>query len=1076
MRNDFLHVVYSSATGTNVGTYTNATFGKTCVTHGESSSSEQVSGYLFHVNKGSLTITKPKVTVTIVGNTAENEYDGASHTASGYTVTSIQINGEDTTLYTEDDFTFTGTASASRTNVVEGTDTDGKTDMGLTSSMFTNNNANFEVTFDVTDGGQVIKPKPVTVTTGSGAKVYDGTPLTNDEASITGLVAGQTATVTATGSQTDVGASENTYDLAWGTAVGTNYTVNEDLGTLTVNQAGLTVTVKPRTLPYNGETQQGFGITGTITGTASAINTNEYTVTGLAEGDVLTVNYTPASGKDAGTYSNGSFTGTVSITRDGEDVTNNYAAPSLNAGTLTIEPINVTVTITGEQVTETYDGTEYTATWSMEASSELYDVETMVEYTADASVSRTEVGTSELGLAANQFSNTNDNFDVTFEVAQDAKVTINQLKVTVTITGANNTTVYDDVSHMVSGYTATASSDLYDVTKDFTFTGNATAIRAYVVEGNDTSGRTYMRLTPEKFTNNNENFDVTFSVTDGYQEIEKAGLLVAVNPKTVPYNAEQQYGYTVNGTLTGTGSALTSDDYQITGLVRGDVLTVSGYTPATGTNADTYNGTLTGIEITVMNGSVDVTESYEIGASAGTLTIERVPLTITAKPQEYVYNGEIQGPGDAAYDDRDEIAKLVTVEGLQGSDALTSIIVDGQGEDADTYDLVPQQAAINEAKGNDNYDITYVNGEMRIKPLEVTVTITGHTLNVLENGKEQSVEGYDVEIGDPLYTEDDFKFSGEAVASGTDPKEYPMGLKADQFANDNKNFVVTFDVTDGSLVITPLGGGKSTPTVSSNYGLGDLIPFTIIVMNNSETDAEGVLVEDPNATIVAGTGYRVDDGVAIIDTLPAGGRVIVSARHEVTAEDVAAASVGNTAIIRYGDATLEVSAETDQIATEHTLTIRYWFDRVNGRTAARTYTGTYRIGSRYDVTSPGIAGYSADRPRVRGTISGDTVIDVIYTADTYTLRVVYVYQTGEQAAPTHTEVHAYNETYRVASPVIPGYTASETVVSGTMPERDMTLTVVYLADDANANLIVIEDFDTPLGLANMNVNAGEAIE
>ena len=80
-----------------------------------------------------------------------------------------------------------------------------------------------------------IEKKEVTVTTGSATKEYDGTPLTNSEASITGLVPGEKATVIAKGSQTDVGSSPNTYEINWVTAKATNYKVSkEDLGTLTV--------------------------------------------------------------------------------------------------------------------------------------------------------------------------------------------------------------------------------------------------------------------------------------------------------------------------------------------------------------------------------------------------------------------------------------------------------------------------------------------------------------------------------------------------------------------------------------------------------------------------------------------------------------------------------------------------------------------------------------------------------------------------------------------------------------------------------------------------------------------------
>jgi hypothetical protein len=96
----------------------------------------------------------------------------------------------------------------------------------------TANLANYRVVRN--EGTLTVTPVQLTVTTGSGEKVYDGTALTNAEASISGLVNGETATVTATGAQTEIGSSANTYSISWGSANPTNYSIVENLGTLTV--------------------------------------------------------------------------------------------------------------------------------------------------------------------------------------------------------------------------------------------------------------------------------------------------------------------------------------------------------------------------------------------------------------------------------------------------------------------------------------------------------------------------------------------------------------------------------------------------------------------------------------------------------------------------------------------------------------------------------------------------------------------------------------------------------------------------------------------------------------------------
>ena len=95
---------------------------------------------------------------------------------------------------------------------------------------------NYEITYD--RGALIVTPAPYSVTTESATKVYDGTALTAG-GKIEGLLEGETANLKVTGSQTNVGASENTYAIEWtGTAKEPNYKLeSEDLGILTVTAA-----------------------------------------------------------------------------------------------------------------------------------------------------------------------------------------------------------------------------------------------------------------------------------------------------------------------------------------------------------------------------------------------------------------------------------------------------------------------------------------------------------------------------------------------------------------------------------------------------------------------------------------------------------------------------------------------------------------------------------------------------------------------------------------------------------------------------------------------------------------------
>ena len=160
-----------------------------------------------------------------------------------------------------------------------------------TGSVSFNSGDSSNYVFDFTLTTLTITPAPLTITTGSASKTYDGTPLTNSEASITGLVGGQTATVTATGTQTEIGSSTNGYSIAWGGANPANYTITEELGTLTVTPITVTITTSTETKPYDGTPLHGsftveglpagynYAIAGgTMTGSQTEVGSSENTI------------------------------------------------------------------------------------------------------------------------------------------------------------------------------------------------------------------------------------------------------------------------------------------------------------------------------------------------------------------------------------------------------------------------------------------------------------------------------------------------------------------------------------------------------------------------------------------------------------------------------------------------------------------------------------------------------------------------------------------------------------------------------------------------------------------------------
>ena len=91
----------------------------------------------------------------------------------------------------------------------------------------------------------------------------------------------------------------------------------------------------------------------------------------------------------------------------------------------------------------------------------------------------------------------------------------------------------------------------------------------------------------------------------------------------------------------------------------------------------------------------------------------------------------------------------------------------------------------------------------------------------------------------------------------------------------------------------------------------------------------------------------------------------------------------------------------------------------------------------------------------------------------YTLTIHYRYLNGDTAAPVYTASLAPGTAYDVASPLVKGYSANLLRATGTMPERAVEYTVLYLPGD---NLIAIDDYTTPLGIDDDIVNVGDCFE
>lgn len=96
-----------------------------------------------------------------------------------------------------------------------------------------------------------ITKRDVTLTSGSAEKEYDGKPLTNGDVTADGFVNGDGVTITVTGTQTEVGSSDNTftYEPKDNNTNLSNYKITTQYGTLTVTAKTTPDPVVPNPTP-----------------------------------------------------------------------------------------------------------------------------------------------------------------------------------------------------------------------------------------------------------------------------------------------------------------------------------------------------------------------------------------------------------------------------------------------------------------------------------------------------------------------------------------------------------------------------------------------------------------------------------------------------------------------------------------------------------------------------------------------------------------------------------------------------------------------------------------------------------
>ena len=282
------------------------------------------------------------IPIKLLGDETKKTYSGTKQSYTGFTVSGLDmgsytVSGVQALAQGTDVGTYKGTIDYSGMRIFEKS----------SGSDVTNQ---FEVV-EASEPTLIVEKAPISIVTPDDSKLYDGAPLIATKgAELSGLVNDETATLIVIGSRTDVGTSDNAYQIDWsGSAKESNYFIDEEtIGTLEIAKRPVTVTAKGGEKQYDGKpltaADTGYDIGGE----------------GLVEGHEADV---ALSGSQTAPGASPATVESVAV-KDGDvDVANNYDdATADGSHKVTNRDAKYEVTLKANSSTgNVYDGTEKSA-------------------------------------------------------------------------------------------------------------------------------------------------------------------------------------------------------------------------------------------------------------------------------------------------------------------------------------------------------------------------------------------------------------------------------------------------------------------------------------------------------------------------------------------------------------------------------------------------------------------------------------------------------------------------------------------------------------------------------------------
>ena len=768
--------------GTNVGEYTNTVFGGTAKV--EKDGVDVTDKVVVKTRAGKLVITPKSINTQEITVTkpADSKYDGNEHKNLP------TVKDGEKVLVKDTDYTL----SYSEDVINAGT---------VTVTIKGKGNYSQETTVDYQ-----ITPRTVKLTSGSDSKTYDGTPLTKHEVKEDGFVKDDGATYEFTGSQTNVGTSDNTFDYALkdGT-LASNYIITTEAGKLTVNPVTdkVTVTIKEHSAEHVYD-----GTEKTVTGyDVKSISNKHYTkddftFTGTAEVKGTNVGEYPMN-VQASDFTNNShnFTNVTFIIEDGSlKITPKSIVPSETNG----------MEVTGPADTK-YNGDEQKLTPVVKDQGKVLteNVDYKLSYTGDT----TNVGTVKITIKGK--GNYNGSTEVSYKIT----------KRSVTLTSATDSKVYD--KDPLTNHNVTIGGDgfvkeegaTYNVTGSQTSVGESDNEFTYTLKSN-TKAENY------NITTHNGKLIVT-------AEASEVTVVITGRNGTFPYDGTEKSvkGYDVSITQ---GSTYAEADF-----------TFSGNDEVKGTEANTYP---MGLKVSDFTNNNTNYSSVMFVVNDGSLVIN--PKSIIPDkpntPDEKKTGIEVTNPEDSIYDGLPHVNPLTVTDTKTGA----TLVKDTDYTLSYSKDVINVGTVEVNVKGIGNYTGEFTK-TYKITPREYTVT-TESAKKVYDGtaltagGKIEGIVDGEVVV---VHT------TGSQTEVGSTPNTYKLEWKK----ASSKNYKLKED-SIGTLTVTEqtIDPGKDPDNPNPNYSGVTINNPSNSVYDGKEHKWSPAVTDKEGNALVEGTDYTVE--------------------------------------------------------------------------------------------------------------------------------------------------------------------------------------------------------------------------